>query len=98
MNIKNILAGLVLSAFAGAALAGTPYPVESTFAPATNGGCAISAAQSGHEEGYTQASDEYPVDVVSKSTLTRQQVQAELKLSDEQSLKSVSYAELVFLR
>lgn len=94
MNIKNISVGLVLAAAVGVAFAGTPYPVEGTFAPVNNNVHVVTETQAG----FDSSGDAYPVDVVSKSTLTRQQVQAEYIAANRQPLKNPSYAELVFLR
>ncbi|KAF3997631.1 DUF4148 domain-containing protein [Glaciimonas immobilis] len=107
MNIRNTSVGLVLLTAVSAvvlltavsaAFAGIPSPVESTFAPTTTGDHVALGDQQIAEQGFISISDDYPVNVVAKSTLTRQQVQSELRAANHQPFSKPSYAELVFLR
>ena len=98
MNIRNISAGLVLLTVVGAALAEAPYPVESEFVSTKTRAEVIAELQQAREHGLVVTGDEYPAPAVAKSSLTRQQVQDELKQANQQRSHNLSYAELVFLR
>ena len=98
MNIKNISAGLILLSAVGATFAVTPYPVESTFVTAPTHISAIPDSQQQPENRFNSIGDDYPLNVVTNATLTRQQVQAELRSANSQHMNNPSYAELVFLR
>ena len=95
MNIKKLSAGLVLLTVVGAAFADAPYPAESKFVSTKTRAEVIAELQQAREQGL-MVTDDYPVPVAAKSTLTRQQVQDELKQANRSD--NPSYAELVFLR
>jgi len=96
MNIKNIVAGVVLFSAVGAAMAEAPYPPETKFVSTKTRAEVIAELQQARAQGLLQSNDEYPVEQNFKSTKTRAQVIDELKVAQqEERAHPQSYADMV---
>lgn len=84
MNIKNIVAGVVLFSAVGAAMAEAPYPEETRFVSTKTRAEVIAELQQARAQGLLQEGDAYPAEQNFKSTKTRQQVINELKIAQQE--------------
>ena len=98
MNIKNIVAGVVLFSAFGAAMAEAPYPAETTFVSTKTRAEVIAELQQARAQGLLQSNDHSPEEQNFKSTKTRAQVINELKVAQQEERDHpLSYADMVSL-